>query len=271
MCELFAFCGEHPALLHFALQEFASHSDDTRNAEGWGIAHYVDGDVRLVKEAAIARSSACLQFIEQHPVDTTLLLSHIRKATQGVAAVRNCQPFMRELGGTMHVFAHNGHLDRAALQELARDDDFHPVGETDSELAFCVLLARLRPLWCDGDKPPAIDQRRQVVSTFAGQMRELGPANFIYADGDALFAHGHKRTQADGGVSPPGLWVLCRSCGLDLEAAGLQIASPLAQGSQLLVASVPLSDDPWRPLREGELLVARHGAGRQSGNPANAE
>jgi len=264
MCELFAFCGEHPALLHFALQEFASHSDDTRNAEGWGIAHYVDGDVRLVKEAAVARNSACLQFIEQHPVNTTLLLSHIRRATQGAMAVRNCQPFMRELGGAMHVFAHNGHLDRAALEQLAATAEFSPVGETDSELAFCVLLAGLRPLWRNGTRPPAIDQRRQVVAAFARQMRELGPANFIYADGDALFAHAHKPFQSDGGVRPPGLWMLCRSCAQDLDAAGLQIATPLAQGSQLLVASVPLSNDPWRPVEEGELLVAQCGAGKLS-------
>lgn len=260
MCELFAFCGEHPALLHFALREFASHSDDARNAEGWGIAHYVDGDVRLVKEAAMARNSACLQFIEQHPVNTSLLLGHIRRATQGVMAVRNSQPFMRELGGTMHVFAHNGHLDRAALQEFAPDDDFRPLGETDSELAFCMLLARLRPLWRSG-RLPAIDQRRQLVSAFAHELRELGPANFIYADGDALFAHGHKRTQADGGVRPPGLYALCRSCAQDLDATGLQIATPLAQGAQLLVASLPLSDDPWQPLPEGVLLVAQRGAG----------
>lgn len=262
MCELFAFCGEHPTLLRFSLQEFARHSDATRNADGWGIANYVDGDVRLVKEAAVARDSACLQFIEQHPMRTTLLLSHIRRATQGTTAVRNCQPFMRELGGAMHVFAHNGHLDRAALQRLASSDEFRPVGETDSELAFCILLARLRPLWRAAAAPPAIDARRQVVAAFASELRELGPANFLYTDGDALFAHGHKRTQDDGEVRPPGLHVLCQSCAQGLDAEGLQIALPLVQGAQLLVASVPLSADAWRPLADGELLVAQCGCDR---------
>jgi predicted glutamine amidotransferase len=38
--------------------------------------------------------------------------------------VRNYQPFVREPGGAMHVFAHNGHLDREALACLAAPDGY---------------------------------------------------------------------------------------------------------------------------------------------------
>lgn len=263
MCELFAFSGEHVASLQYAMHEFAEHSGGVHNAEGWGVAHYVDGDVRLVKEPLVARDSACLSFIEQHPIRSSLVLSHIRHATQGVAAVRNCQPFVRELGGAMHVFAHNGHLDRPALSRLAVADGFRPVGETDSELAFCVLLERLRPLWRGSAATPDIEARRRVVAAFARELRAHGPANFIYADGDALFAHGHKRTQAGGDIRPPGLHVLSRSCGGDawrFDAKGLQIVPARTAGPQTLFASVPLTNDAsWRPLAEGELLVARAG------------
>jgi len=69
--------------------------------------------------------------------------------------------------------------------------------------------------------PPAIDARQQVVAAFAPELHELGPANFLYTDGDALFAHGHKRTQEDGSVRPPGLHVLCQSCAQGLDAEGL--------------------------------------------------
>lgn len=263
MCELFAFCGEYPASLRYSIQEFAAHSGGTRNAEGWGVAHYVDGDVRLIKEPRAARDSACLGFIERHPIRSALVLSHIRHATQGAAAVRNCQPFVRELGGAMHVFTHNGHLDRAVLSRLAVADGFRPVGETDSELAFCVLLERLRALWRAAAGVPALAHRVDVVAAFAEELRALGPANFLYADGDALFAHGHMRTQADGGIRPPGLHVLCRSCDGErpsFEARGLRIV-PMHEGrAQALVASVPLTSDPaWRALEPGELLVLRDG------------
>lgn len=266
MCELFAFSGEHPALLHYSLREFARHSSGTHNAEGWGIAHYLDGDVRLLKETGAARDSACLNFIEQHPLRSALVLSHIRHATQGVSAVRNCQPFVRELGGAMHVFAHNGDLDRIGLGRMATPDGFRPIGETDSELAFCVLLERLRPLWRGATVTPALEERRRIVAAFAQELRVLGPANFIYADGDALFAHGHKRTHDGGAIRPPGLHLLCRSCNPDngepagFDAQGLRIVPTQPAGAQVLIASVPLtSDRSWRALGEGELLVARSG------------
>jgi glutamine amidotransferase len=234
-----------------------------RNADGWGIAHYIDGDVRLLKEAGAASDSACLRFIEAHPVQSDLVLSHIRHATQGGATVRNCQPFVRELGGAMHVFAHNGDLDRVGLARLVPPEGFRPVGETDSELAFCVLLERLRPLWRAANGLPDVESRRRVVAMFAQELRALGPANFIYADGEALFAHGHKRMHDGAGIGPPGLHLLCRSCNAsvsDVEGSGLRIVPTEDWGAQLLVASVPLTADAgWRALGEGELIVARRG------------
>lgn len=263
MCELFAFSGEHPALLRYSLREFAQRGGGAHNADGWGIAHYLDGDVRLLKEAGAARDSECLNFIDAHPLRSDLVLSHIRHATQGVSAMRNCQPFVRELAGAMHVFAHNGDLDRTGLQRLAAPDGFQPVGETDSELAFCVLLERLRPLWRGHTKAPDLVSRRRIVAAFAQELRALGPANFLYTDGDALFAHGHKRTQDGGAIRPPGLHVLCRSCEGDassVETQGLRIVPTQPTGGQVLLASVPLTDDTqWRALTEGELLVARSG------------
>lgn len=260
MCELFAFSGEHPALLRYSLREFASHGADGHNADGWGIAHYVEGDVRLVKETSAARDSACLAFIQDHPLRSDLVMSHIRHATQGALSIRNCQPFTRELGGRVHVFAHNGHLDRDGLAGVAVANGFRPVGETDSELAFCGLLERLRPLWRDAAGGlPDLDARRRVVAGFARDLRPLGPANFIYADGDALFAHGHKRIHPGEGIRPPGLHLLCRACA-SLDAPGLRIAPAEPGGTQVLVASVPLTDDPaWRALAEGEVVVIRQG------------
>lgn len=264
MCELFAFSGDHPALLRYSMHEFARHGADGHNAEGWGVAHYQDGDVRLIKEPSAARDSACLEFIEHHPLRSSWVMSHIRHATQGVAALRNCQPFVRELGGSMHVFAHNGHLDRDSLSAMVRPAGFRPVGETDSELAFCGLLERLRPLWASAaDGAPDLDARLDTVAGFAAELRSLGPANFIYADGDVLFAHGHRRTQRDGAIRPPGLHLLCRACeggSAPFHAGGLQISAGDPEGPQVMIASVPLTDDPgWRPLGEGELLVVRSG------------
>jgi glutamine amidotransferase len=216
--------------------------------------------VRLLKEPEPAADSACVRFIQDHPFSASIAVSHIRKATRGPRAMKNCQPFARELGGRMHVFAHNGDLGEGF--HGGAPGAFRPVGDTDSERAFCALLERLRALWSEGDAP-AIDDRLGVVADFAAQMRGLGPANFIYSDGDTVFLHGHRRLHGDRPApEPPGLHVLCRRCAgrpATLRAEGLSVTLG-AEQEVVLAASVPLTDEPgWRALAEGEIVVARRG------------
>jgi len=117
MCELFAMSAAQPADVHLSLEEFSRHGGLAGpHKDGWGIAWYEGADVRLVKEPTAASDSACLEFIQDRPFRSTLVLSHIRKATQGALTLANTQPFARELGGRMHVFAHNGDLDGARLR-----------------------------------------------------------------------------------------------------------------------------------------------------------
>jgi predicted glutamine amidotransferase len=71
-------------------------------------------------------------------------------------------------------------------------------------------------------------------------------------------SHGHLRLQLPSRrVEPPGLWWLHRECAMtDKSDAGISLDSP---AESLLVASVPLTDDLWQPVPEGDLLVARAG------------
>jgi glutamine amidotransferase len=271
MCELFAMSARHPADVRFSLEEFSRHGGLAGpHKDGWGIAWHEGTDVRLIKEPTAAGDSACLAFIQEHPFRSALVLSHIRKATQGALTLANTQPFARELGGRMHVFAHNGHLDGARLRAEHPLGGFRPLGDTDSEHAFCALLTRLAPLWRDGSLPP-LAARLAVITEFAAVLRALGPANFLYADGDALFVHGHKRTHADG-IHPPGLHVLCRTCAGEtgaFAAQGLTISSGAGVQEVALAASVPLTPgEPWRPLAEGETLALRDGRIVSPGEPS---
>lgn len=258
MCELFCLSSRSPTAATFSLDAFARHgSPEGGGIDGWGLAFYDGCDLRLYREPEPAADSAWLAFIARVRRPSRLVLSHIRRATQGAVSLANTQPFVRELGGRMHAFAHNGRL--SGIEERHRGEwrRFRPIGETDSEIAFCILLQRLAPLWSEGVVPP-IEHRLGVFTRFAADMRRLGPANFLYADGDALFAHGDRRKQADGGIVPPGLWLLHRHCAVDRDAlpqAGVTIAG---QPQNLtLLASVPLTAEPWVPLVEGEVIVVK--------------
>lgn len=160
----------------------------------------------------------------------------------------------------MHIFAHNGSLLEIEQKLPFEADEFRPVGETDSEYAFCLLLQRLAPVWrqADGDLPP-LSVRMDIIAGTAAELRQLGSANFLYADGDILFAHADKRRfDQDGSfgpIRPPGLCL-----GNTREVArGLDIKWPVAKTNGAMVASVPLTQNGWTPLEEGTVLALRDG------------
>lgn len=266
MCELLALSSSQPARLTFSLRTLAGRGGLEGHAhDGWGVAFYDGMDVALFREPGAAADSALVHYLENQGPATGLAISHIRHATQGKVSLANTQPFVRELGGRTHVFAHNGDLPDIEGSVVLRLGEYRPVGQTDSEQAFCVLLARMASLWRHGP-PPALECRLSLLATFAAELRVLGPANFLYADGDALFAHGDRRLQRNGRAEPPGLWLQRRTCAPEpappAQSAGVAVS---ATGTSVVwVASVPLTDDSWEPLARGELIVVRGGviAGR---------
>lgn len=262
MCELFAMSSRYPTSVGFSLETLARRGGlDGPHKDGWGVAYFDDRDVLLLRESSPASESGLVRFMEKHGPTSNLVISHIRHATQGELALRNTQPFQRELGGRTHVFAHNGNMPGIKDECCLDSQRFRPIGDTDSELAFCCLLERLALLWDrETGKPPTIDSRLEVVTDFAAWLRPLGPFNFVYSDGDTLFVHAHRRNQGDGDVRPPGLHLLVRSCNeqaIDLSQSGVLMA-PVAQ-ELVLIASVPLTDEPWEPIGEGEVIALTRG------------
>lgn len=260
MCELLAISSQRPTLLSFSLSALAARAAPGYSArDGWGVAFFQGRDVALYREPAPAGDSPLVPLLETRGPPTTLAISHLRHATQGAITLANTQPFWRELAGQSHVFAHNGHLPGIRRDSRFVVSRFHPLGDTDSEYAFCALLERMAPLWLAGQAPTA-QARLDVIAAFAAELRPFGPANFLYADGSVLFAHAHRRTQADGRIAPPGLHLLQRSCAdaqESLRAQGVCVACGFQQ--VLLLASVPLSDEPWQALAEGETVAVAGG------------
>ena len=44
--------------------------------------------------------------------------------------------------------------------------------------------------------PPPLAERLHAAAEFAARLRGFGPANFLYTDGDALFAHAQSERSA---------------------------------------------------------------------------
>ena len=112
MCELFGMSTQLPTVATITLERFAARGGlDGHTIDGWGLALYDGLDLRLYREPEPSRHSAWLRYVQQRRLSATLLISHIRHATRGAVNLANTQPFAREIGGRMHVFAHNGRLE----------------------------------------------------------------------------------------------------------------------------------------------------------------
>jgi len=255
VCELLAVSSSRPTGIHVSLRELARHGGlSGPHRDGWGVACYEDGEARVFREAEPACGSALLRFLRERRLASDLFVCHIRQATQGRRGLRNTQPYARELGGRLHVFAHNGNLE---LRDGAlRTGRFRPIGETDSERAFCHLLGELDELWLGAEGPPPLAARFEIVSRFAAAVRALGPANFVYCDGQALFAHSDVRRHAAGEeVRAPGLHALWRNFVAESPAPAPFGLEHEPEQRAVLVASVPLGREGWIPLPRGELIV----------------
>jgi glutamine amidotransferase len=152
--------------------------------DGWGIAFFEGAGVRHFVDHQAAVDSPIAELIKRYPIKSTNVIAHIRKATQGQIALENCHPFVRELWGRYWVFAHNGDLKDFAPR---LDGAFRPVGNTDSELAFCYLLQELRRRFCD--TPPPLPALRAAIDELAREIAAYGTFNMMLSDGSALFAH----------------------------------------------------------------------------------
>jgi glutamine amidotransferase len=261
VCELLALSARLPTTVRLSLDELARHGGESGpHRDGWGVAFMQQGDALLLREPEAASDSSFLAFVRHEEIRSSTVIAHIRRATQGPRLLRNTQPFTRELGGQAHVFAHNGMLTGIEEDDRFPTRRFRRIGDTDSEHAFCALLEQLAPLWEHG-QPPLAD-RLAVVAGFAAKLGTLGPANFLYADGDAVFAHGHRRRDdTTGEMRPPGLHVLCRRCSAredGLPVPGLSI-EPEHEQEVAIATSVPLTKEAWQALREGEIAVLREG------------
>lgn len=151
--------------------------------DGWGLAFYEGQAARVFLEPAAAAESPLARFLADNPIKTLLAVGHIRKRTRGRTTLANTHPFVRELWGRHWVFAHNGTLRGVRRRRLGR---FRPIGQTDSEHAFCAMLDGIAgsfPAY-----PRRVTELWQAVADLGAELGGDGSFNFLLGDGRHLFA-----------------------------------------------------------------------------------
>ena len=240
MCQLLGMNCNVPTDICFSFTGFRARGGVTDvHRDGWGIAFFEGRGVRVFLDPQPSCESPVAELVRHYPIRSLNVIAHIRKATQGVVGLENTHPFMRELWGRYWIFAHNGNLD-AYLPEL--DGSFLPVGQTDSELAFCHLLQTLRLRF-----PAASPDRqalREALEEFAALVRPHGPFNFMLSNGDCLFAHRSTELHYIVRQAP---FTVAHLKDQDVAVDFSELTTP--EDRVALIATLPLTDnETWTPL-----------------------
>lgn len=248
MCQLLGMNANTPTDVMFSFTGLATRADEHK--DGFGIGFFEDRGVRLFVDHHGARVSPVAELVKTYPIHSDNVIAHIRKATQGRVALENTHPFLRELWGRYWVFAHNG--DLKGFQPRLHGA-FRPVGDTDSERAFCWLMQELAKAHAG---VPAIDELTRTLSELLPELHRHGTFNMLLSNGQALWAHGSTK-----------LWWLVRqhpfqTAALRDEDVRVDFARVTTPRDRVaVIATEPLTaDEAWTAFEPGELRVFVEGA-----------
>ncbi len=176
-----------PSAITFSFEGFSARGGRTdEHKDGWGIAFYNEAGCQLFTDHLSSVTSPVAEQVRRNPLKSKNIIAHIRKATQGPVVAENSHPFMRELWGQQWTFAHNGDL-KHFLPTL--EGTFHPVGQTDSERAFCHILDVLQRRFSDASVTPPLPELFEAVNDLAREIEQHGIFNFMMSNGEVLFAN----------------------------------------------------------------------------------
>ena len=185
MCQLLGMNCNVPTDICFSFTGFRARGGLTdHHTDGWGISFFEGKGVRQFLDPNPSAHSPMADFIRTYPIKSKNVISHIRKATQGETKLENTHPFVRELWGRYWSFAHNGDLKNFAPVLHGR---FRPVGNTDSELAFCYILQELQKKF--GENYPALPELGEKLHELTLELASHGVFNFLLSNGEFMLAH----------------------------------------------------------------------------------
>ena len=251
MCQLLGMNCNVPTDICFSFEGFCARGGKTdEHRDGWGIAFFEGLGCRTFIDVKPSIASPIAELIKNYPIHSTNVIAHIRKATQGEIKLENCHPFRRELWGKYWVFAHNGNLENfePELQGL-----YQPVGKTDSEKAFCLILETLRQAFPGGQ--PTLEKLYQILATITQSLAQQGIFNYLLSNGEYLFVYCSTQLHYLIRQAPfAAAHLIDEDITVDFQALTKQT------DRVAIIATLPLTDNEvWTNIQPGELMVFQDG------------
>ena len=179
------------------------------------------------------------------------MISHIRQANRGGVSLENTHPFSRELWGSNWTYAHNGQL--SDYEQAITSQRFIPVGQTDSELAFCWLLDTMAERF-----PVQPDDPRELFDFLNKQcdyLRSFGVFNMLLSNGEFVFAYCTNNL----------CWITRRAPFGKAKLIDTDVVIDFQKETTpydvvTVIATKPLTnDEAWHKMNAGDMVMFRYG------------
>ncbi|GAK15449.1 LOW QUALITY PROTEIN: predicted glutamine amidotransferase [Vibrio sp. JCM 19053] len=184
MCELLGMSANVPTDICFSFTGLMQRGGRTGpHRDGWGITFYEGKGFRTFKDPKPSCESKIAELVQNYPIKSRAVVSHIRQANRGGVNLENTHLYT-ELWGRYWTFAHNGQL--SGYQDL-HTGRHRPVGETDSELAFCWLLKQMEDRY--PEPPKDMESVFLYVAKCCDELKEKGVFNMLLSDGEYVMTY----------------------------------------------------------------------------------
>lgn len=197
MSQLLALSFDCPTSPELSLSSITESTATEENSHGWGIAWYPTEDfaAAVIKDTKTQSRDFLAQTLSDWKrFNSTLFLCHLRGASKRISQ-QDTQPFSRSHAGRDWLLSHSGDLISNYKDALPLGEDplFEPIGKTDSEHAFCWLLAQIARSKARKLKEVGWEKLHASLK----QINDLGTANIIISDGIDMIVY-----QDQNGINP---------------------------------------------------------------------
>jgi glutamine amidotransferase len=240
MCRIFALKANNRVDLTFSVN---TATDEEQKPICRGLGWYTKEGPALQKGQLAAAASA-------EPIsvgmNSRVVLSHMGLCDTPAGSEKDCQPFIYK----QWMFAHDGTLNNAALlhEKLVAKRQASIGGDSSHEIFFHYIVQCIR------------EHDLEAVDGIRTAMRRTeidgGTRNFVLTNLNTLYAFRD--------AAPASLYYLERPEGQPFSLRGQEMqtlheSQGLAAEQSVVVASEPLTDDAWKEIPEGYLLVVPNG------------
>jgi len=252
MCELLGMSANVPTDICFSFAGLMQRGAKTGpHADGWGIAFYQGDGFREFKDPEPSHSSKVAELVRMLPMKSDIIIGHIRQANSGSVSLANTHPYNREMWGRNWCYAHNGQLK--GFKQNFNADHYAPIGQTDSEYAFCWILNKVRRQF---PSPPSYrPQLWQLLAELCDQLSLYGVFNLLLSDSKYLYCY----------CSTKLTWITRRApfgnATLKDDDLSIDFSKETSPGDVVtIVATETLTDnETWQSMDAGEFLVFERG------------